>query len=144
MKITNKDIKILSENIIKRLIKEDLISYEDDQEEEVDYFLEYENGYPNEDFIPENITSNDLIKFCRSFGDFYYIYQGLKGWTLMTATTSNQVNSIVNDLTNCSLTITHKFDYLIENKLNFEYDYIAVFNIKTSDENYYIVYEQPK
>ena len=154
MKISQKDIRIITENVVKNELKKLSLqeNYESDDEDEedndnfdsFDYYMEYENDYPNEDFSPENITINDLIKFCRTSGDFLFIDQGLQGWKLFTASSPKQVYAILSDLSDCSLSLTHELDYLIWNKLDFEHYYIAVFNIQTYEKNYYIVYEQPK
>ena len=88
MKISQKDIRIITENVVKNVLKKLSLqeNYESDDEDEedndnfdsFDYYMEYENDYPNEDFSPENITINDLIKFCRTSGDFLFIDQGFQ------------------------------------------------------------------
>ena len=69
MKISQKDIRIITENVVKNVLKKLSLqeNYESDEEDNdnfdsFDYYMEYENDYPNEDFSTENITINDLIK----------------------------------------------------------------------------------
>ena len=144
-RLTEKYIK----NIVKKALREEIMKYDsekdydDYEEEEPDYFMEYVNGYPNEDFSPSDITADDLIDYCHTIGDVSYIIDWFKGLNICTAS-NRDIKVIVNDLFDCSLTLTHEVDWLIEDKFDFEHEYIAVFNIKTDHSNYYLVYEQPK
>lgn len=152
MKLNSNDIRIISENIFRRLVKEGILpsyneeSYDDeDEEESMSDFEEYEKGYPNGDFNPKNVTAEDLVNFCRSFGDFFYIYDmPFRGWTLMAASTEEVRHDIIGDIMKGEIRPTHRFDWIIEKKADFEENYVAVFNVKTADEDYYVVYEQSK
>ena len=153
----NQLLENIAKNIKKSLIKEGIFDdndfdryhdVEDDYEEEINPFDEYKNGYPDDpDFNPNEITRRDLIKFCHSFGDFFIIVEDLfrGGMRLYVASTEEQQMAIIADICKGEVTLTHEMDYLIDNKLNFENDYIAVFKIQPiNDTVFYLVYEQSK
>lgn len=121
--------------------------YDEDNIEEVDPFQEYKDDYPTDSFDASNITALDLAEWCEKQGDFYYIYQGLRGWQIMVANTDVIASDIIYDLYRCShIKPTHEMDYLLSRKKNlFENSYICVFKIfNTKDGDYYIVYQQDK
>ena len=120
--------------------------FEDPFDEYEDAFEEYEKGYPNDNFDVSNVSAIDLANWCENCGDFYYVYQGLRGWQIMVANTDEIVEDIVNDLYNCYIEPTHEMDYLFFSKENlFEYNYVCIFKVVDSkDGDYYIVYQQEK
>lgn len=135
------------ENVIRRLVKEGLYDDYEEDEEELEPFEEYEKDYPNGDFNVSNMTPEQLAKWCRSIGDFLYVYRGLRGLSIMCANTNSIVYSIVSDLYNCSgIEPTHEVDYLFTSReREFIHDYVCIFKIKgTPDGDYYLVYQQDK
>lgn len=141
MEITKRDIRYLTECIRKRLIKEGLSFLGESYHGEQDGYEEYLNGYQNSPFDPLSIGNDELIEYCRTIGDFLYIFNGLRGWAISAANTSKIVNEIVNDIRNANITLTHKFDGMIQGKVNFDTEYVGVYEVKTSTEKYYIIYQ---
>lgn len=141
MEITKRDIRYLTECIRKRLVREGLGFL---GESELDGYEEYLNGYQNSPFDPQSVGNDELIEYCRTIGDFLYIFNGLRGWAISAANTSKIVNEIVNDIRNASVTLTHKFDSMIQGKVDFDTEYVGVYEIKTSTEKYYIIYQIDK
>ena len=112
-----------------------------------DYFEEYEQNYPNDDFDVSNMTPEKLARWCDRIGDFLYIYNGLKGLQIMVANDDDIVSDIINDLHNCEgIEPTHEVDDLLRWKEKyFIDDYVCVFKIKgTHDGDYYIIYQENK
>lgn len=137
--------KEVMENVVKRLVKEGF--YDDEEDEEMDPFEEYQKDYPNGDFDVSDMTADRLASWCKNVGDFLYIIKGLRGWSLASATTKAIVAEIVNDLYNCSdIEPTHEMDYLLYSRQReFIYDFVCVFKvIGANGGDYYIVYQQPK
>lgn len=139
------------ENTVKRILKEGILddfdTYTDEDEEELEPFEEYEKGYPNGDFDVSDMTPDKLAKWCQNVGDFLYVYEGLRGLSIMCANVDNIVASIVSDLYNCrSIEPTHEVDYLFYSReREFIYDYVCIFKvIGTPDGDYYVVYQEDK
>ena len=120
---------------------------ENDEYEDLTPFEEYQEGYPNSNFDVSSMTCEELAKWCQSVGDFLFVYNGLRGWSIMVANADNIVHDIVNDLYDCNrIEPTHEVDYLFANKESeFINDYVCIFKvIGTKDGDYYIVYQQEK
>ena len=133
----------ITENVVKRLIKEGLLL---DEEGEVDGFEDYENGYPNSNFNP-SIDRQELLDFCRNSGDFLFIASFFGRTRINAANSSEIIDEICNDIQNTDiLEPTHKYDYLLEKYRNeFEDYYVSVMMINDVDGNKYaIVYMQQK
>lgn len=151
--MNDKLLENIAKNIKKNLIKEgifedyDFSRYEDmeDDYEEPNYFEEYEQNYPNSEFNPNELSKRELVRFCHTFGDFFFIANGLRGMRLHVASTEDQQMAIIGDICKGTITPTHEVDYLIDNKLNFEHDYVAVLKVQPqNDDAFYLVYEKPK
>lgn len=141
----NNKYRLVFENVIRRLINEGF--YDNEEYNDIDPFEEYEKGYPNSDFDVSDMTKTDLAKWCDTVGDFLYIYNGLRGWSVMNANSSEIINEIVGDVYNCShIEPTHEMDYLLYRyEREFQYSYVCVFKIyNTKDGDYYIIYQQDK
>lgn len=140
----------LMENSIRRILKEGLLNDIDtynDEEQELEPFEEYEKDYPNGDFDVSDMTPEELARWCQNVGDFLYVYEGLRGLSIMAANTDSIVASIVSDLYNCSrIEPTHEVDYLFYSReREFIYDYVCIFKvIGTPDGDYYVVYQENK
>ena len=95
----------LMENSIRRILKEgilnDIDTHNDEEEQELEPFEEYEKDYPNSDFDASDMTPEELAKWCQNIGDFLYVYEGPRGLSIRTANTDSIVASIVSDLYNC-------------------------------------------
>ena len=141
----------LMENSIRRILKEgilnDIDTYNDEDEQELEPFEEYEKDYPNGDFDVSDMTPEKLAKWCQNVGDFLYVYEGLRGLSIMCANVDNIVASIVSDLYNCrGIEPTHEVDYLFYSReREFIYNYVCIFKvIGTPDGDYYVVYQEDK
>ena len=129
---------------VRRILKENI---DGEHSGDIDYFEEYEQDYPNDDFDVSNMTPESLARWCDRIGDFLYIYNGLKGLQIMVANDDDIVSDIINDLHNCEgIEPTHEVDDLLRWKEKyFIDDYVCVFKIKgTHDGDYYIVYQENK
>ena len=137
------DIKKITYNTLNRLINEGLI-YENIFEN--NDFEEYKNDYVDTNFNPSNIDKQDLINFCQNYGDFLYIYNGIRGWRISGANSNEIISEIINDIYNCAyIEPTHKFDYLLINRNDlFTDDYVSVLMLKGIEEEYAIIYMQEK
>lgn len=132
------------ENVVRRLLEKKEYY---DEEEELDPFEEYQQDYPNGDFDVSDMTPEELAKWCENVGDFLYVYNGLRGLSIMAANTDSIISDIVSDLYNCNgIEPTHEVDYLFSSReREFENDYVCIFKvIGTKDGDYYIVYQQDK
>ena len=141
----------LMENTVKRILKEgvlnDIDTYNDEDEQEIDPFEEYEKDYPNNDFDVSDMTPEKLAEWCQNTGDFLYVYEGLRGLSIMAANTNSIVSSIVSDLYNCrGIEPTHEVDYLFYKRQHeFINNYVCIFKvIGTPDGDYYVVYQEDK
>lgn len=149
---TRENFTKLMENSIRRILKEgilnDIDTYNDEREEkELEPFEEYKKNYPNGNFDVSDMTPEILAKWCQNIGDFLYVYEGLRGLSIMVANTNSVVASIVSDLYNCrSIEPTHEIDYLFNNReREFINYYVCVFKlIGTPDGDYYVVYQEDK
>lgn len=136
-------INRIVESVFKKYIKENSDNWEDTTDD-IDPYEEYENDYHNTDFAPNEITNSEVMQFCAD-NDFFYISDGVfGGLKLRVCNTNNETREfIINDINNCDLIPTHKYDNLIYNKLDFRNNYVVVFEVIGSSENYAIVYETP-
>lgn len=141
----------LMENTVKRILKEgvlnDIDAYNDEDEQEINPFEEYEKDYPNNDFDVSGMTPEKLAEWCQNTGDFLYVYEGLRGLSIMAANTDSIVSSIVSDLYNCrGIEPTHEVDYLFYKRQHeFINNYVCIFKvIGTPDGDYYVVYQEDK
>ena len=127
-------------NTIKAVIREKI--------ENMTPFEEYQQNYPNDDFDVSGMSQYDLGDWCENNGDFLYIYDGLKGLSIMSANTDDVIDDIVSDLYNCNgIEATHEVDYLFGGRKERYFDnyYICIFKLKgTKDGDYYVVYTQDK
>ena len=144
-------ISKLIEKSVRQVLKEningDFDTNDDEEEEELSPFEEYEQGYPNDDFNVSDMTPEQLATWCKNVGDFLYVFEGLRGMSIMAANTDNIVSDIVNDLYNCQrIEPSHEVDYLFYNReREFINDYVCIFKvIGTKDGDYYIVYQEDK
>ena len=130
-------IEMIVENVIRHLISEKKLTS----------FEEYKLDYPNGNFNASDMTPEKLAEWCTQ-GDFFYVYKGIKGLTIMAANTKSIVSQIVADLYNCyRIQPTHEIDYLFEGRREQEFlnYYVCVFKlIGVEDGDYYIVYQEPK
>lgn len=145
------DFKKITENIVKRLISEGYFDFnEEDEEEENELspFEEYEQGYPNSRFNPQDIDIDVLIDFCKNYGDYLFIINGVRGWSVSSANSEEIQTEILSDLYNClNVEVTHEKDYLLWNRDSlFDNFYIAVMKVigVPNQEDYYIIYMQDK
>lgn len=145
--LNKQDFKNITENIIKRLVNEGYFNNED-MDEEMSAFEEYEKDYPNSDFKPQNIDINELIDFCQNYGDYLYIINGFRGWSVSTANSEEIQKEILSDLYKCSyVQATHEKDYLLYRREDwFEGVYVAVMKVVgvPGQEDYYIIYMKDK
>ena len=146
MKSVRKLYEQIVENVLRRILKEEYEGDMYEQEENFNYFEEYQEDYPNENFDVSGMLPSQLAKWCESVGDFYFIYDGFRGLQLMVANTEGSIKDIVNDLYECDyIESTHEVDYLLSNKeWMFKKDFVCVFKIFTPKEKYYIVYQKDK
>ena len=136
----------VTEKVLRRVLKE-AFENDDEEEEELSPFEEYEQGYPNDDFDVSDMTPEQLATWCKNVGDFLYVFEGLMGMSIMVANADNIVSDIVNDLYNCQrIEPSHEVDYLFYNReREFINDYVCIFKvIGTKDGDYYIVYQEDK
>lgn len=117
-----------------------------DFSDELSGIEEYERGYPNSDFDVSGMTAYDLAEWCRTVGDFLYIYNGFRGWRVSGANTSAIVSEIVNDLHHCSyIEPTHEMDHYFYNEKEFENSYVCIFKVVGAEGgDFYIIYQQDK
>lgn len=142
--LTRKTYERIMENVIRRLVNEGFYGEED---EDVDPFKEYEDGYPGEDIDFTHVTASDLAGWCASVGDFYYIYYGLRGYRIGVANSGEIVKEIVGELRECDgIEPTHEMDYIFYNRRDlFMNDYVCVFRVNgVQGGDYYIVYQEDK
>ena len=119
----------------------------EEYDDDLSPFEEYEQGYPNEDFDVSDMTPEKLAKWCRSVGDFLYVFEGLRGMSIMCANVDSIVYDIVKDLYDCQrIEPTHEVDYLFRSReREFINDYVCIFKvIGTKDGDYYVVYQEDK
>ena len=119
----------------------------DEYENELTPFEEYQQDYPNGSFDVSDMTPDELARWCQNVGDFLYVYKGLRGWTIMAANTDSIVEDIVNDIEYCNrIEPTHEIDYLFQSReREFANDYVCIFKIfGTKDGDYYVVYQEDK
>lgn len=136
----------VTEKVLRGVLKE-AFENDDEEEEELSPFEEYEQGYPNDDFDVSDMTPEQLATWCKNVGDFLYVFEGLRGMSIMVANDSNIINDIVSDLYNCQrIEPTHEVDYLFYSReREFINDYVCIFKIiGTKDGDYYIVYQEDK
>lgn len=134
-------IGFIVESTLKRILREEF------EEEDLTPFEEYENGYPNDDFDVSDMTPEKLAKWCRSVGDFLYVFEGLRGLRIMAANVDSIVYDIVSDLYNCDrIEPTHEVDYLFRSReRDFLNQFVCIFKvIGTKDGDYYVVYQQDR
>lgn len=119
-----------------------------DDNEDIQAYL---NGYPGEDFNPEDIGSYELMQWCRKAGDFLYAYPfpiGFPSLRLRAANSDSIVEDIVNDIDQCAyIEQTHEIDELLFNKEDeFRDMYVAVFKICgiPDEKDYYVVYQEER
>lgn len=154
--LNESNARFLSETVAEQLIREFADDdgwgdWEDDEEPEVDPYEEYEQDYPGSDFNPGEMGQYDLAKWCKTAGDFLYMYDSYFGGLRPRAANSDSiVAEIVSDVYNCAyIEPTHEVDiYLNPRQLDFEGNYIAVYKLHdvpgNDKKDYYVIYEQPK
>ena len=150
-KYMRKKVSKLIEKCVRQVLKEningDFDTNDYKEEEELSPFEEYEQGYPNSDFDVSDMTPEKLAKWCRSVGDFLYVFEGLRGMSIMCANVDSIVYDIVKDLYDCQrIEPTHEVDYLFRSReREFINDYVCIFKvIGTKDGDYYVVYQEDK
>lgn len=159
MNLNFNSIKILTEAVTRKVVKEWAtdertgIQYNDDPYDDemddvnpADPFDEYCQDYPNEDFDLESMSTDELAEWASTAGDFLYVYNSpMRGWSIHAANSEDLVNEIVTDIQNAPhLEHTHEFDKLLQRKVDFENDFIAVYKIPSSDGEYGVIYERSK
>ena len=147
-KYMRKKVTKLIEKGVRQVLKENVnADFDTDDDEELSPFEEYEQGYPNSDFDVSDMTPEKLAKWCRSVGDFLYVFEGLRGMSIMCANVDSIVYDIVKDLYDCQrIEPTHEVDYLFRSReREFINDYVCIFKvIGTKDGDYYVVYQEDK
>lgn len=151
MKLNIQDIRNITENVVRRLIedyqkprKRVYESPEMMEDLDMNSFEEYEQNYPNSEFNPSQVTTSMLSQWCRNCGDFLFIYKGIRGWNTVSANTEELQLEVASDIAKSTITPTHEMDTWIRGKVDFDNDYIAVYKVETTEEAYYVIYEQPK
>jgi len=146
-----KNISKITEDCIKKLVKEGMLNdtdIESDEEgTELSSFEEYTMDYPNDDFDVSDMTPKKLARWCDNIGDFLFVYKGVRGLKVMVANSRKIVDSVIHDLNKCgSIEPSHEVDYLFEKRKNeFVNDYVCIFKIKGSPHgDYYVVYQEDK
>lgn len=127
---------------------------DDDDEQEISGFEQYEQDYPNGDFTPTEIDKDDLAHWCNTHVFGYVIPNIFTGQLQLRWADEKRLNcEMAYRIYNSDgIEHTHKADYYIERPYagDFDNNYIAVFSIKNfiGDENKpvpcYIVYQKPK
>ena len=128
--------------------------FDEEEEEEIDPFEEYQQDYPNGDFNPSEMDVDDLAHWCNTHSFGYVIPNIFSGqlqfrWADEKRLNCEMAYRIYNSK---GIQPTHDVDLYIERPLQneFDEDYVAVYSVDgfIGDEGEpvrcYIVYQRPK